>query len=675
MERRSIPMLRTLALVLLSVGLAGCSQGSQPASSWVHLAKGFRPAQGVGDGDGEAWIETRLEPGDWRPGPWSDSWLTDPPFPGTVRTIKYLEIRLWVGDVAYERRTQGSVRRDQELPPGQFVARRKSLCLRLPPGDGPPRDVRLAMRLNLGRSVGGRWRTEIGGATGEGLVLWPGQETVVEGRVPAGGVLRFQAVGQAFAADSAASGKLVCRIRWEGEVRHEFELSVGAETTQRWLSLDLPPGDAPGRLSFDLEGPGWMALLSPTVGPRVLGAGARRPDVVLFLADTFRADNLGIYGGSPETTPHLNALVEESVRFRRVWSPAAWTLPSQISMLTACFPPQHGGTNRNVGLSRDLTTVAEHLAAFGYRTGAVVDSGIVSRVYGFDEGFEWFYEISDRKLSRTLRAASDFLAASDGRPTFLFVQTYRTHVPYRTGSDEDDAEYAAIARDANVFQHDVTPEQAEQLLEIYRRGATALDLELDAWALELAERRFFDTGYLIFTSDHGEAFLEHGLMGHGDSLWEEMLRVPLLVRGPDLTPGYIDWGVSLVDLPKTVAEMAGVPAAPLWGGDSILSVGKDRDVYSFDAGGVSVVSGRHKIVARGRGGDWNDLELVAAFDLEADPGELEDLAGRAPWADEVLERVRASIGERTEVRADPSQVELSEEHDRDLRALGYADGD
>ena len=199
-------------------------------------------------------------------------------------------------------------------------------------------------------------------------------------------------------------------------------------------------------LTFEVEGdPGVTAILDPVVGPLEVGDYGDRPwedaapDIVVFLADTFRADNLAAWGGAPDVAPNTNALAEASVRFLETRATSVWTLPTHASMFSGLFPLQHGAITSETKLSPDLLTIAEHLAAHGYRTGAITEGAFVSRTYGLDQGFAWFEErtATERPYPLTLAGALDFLDADDGRPVFLFVHTYRVHAPYRIGAEED----------------------------------------------------------------------------------------------------------------------------------------------------------------------------------------------------------------------------------------------
>ena len=484
--------------------------------------------------------------------------------------------------------------------------------------------------------------------------------------------------------------EFVVHLDGEEIFRHAEKLT---EAVGRRHRVPLPPGGVKGaRLTLSVTGdPANSAFLAPVVGPAEVGTprsrpwGATRPSVVLFLADTFRADNMEAYGGEPGTTPFLDALADRSVCFLRVWSPAAWTLPAQASMLTGFFPEQHGATAPHLGMAEELITIAEQLARFGYRTGAITDSMFVSRNYGFDQGFQFFREHKEWDLRRTLQDAQEFLAADDGRPVFLFVQTYRTHTPYRIGADEEHTALRELMQDVRAHCTEYGGDgslsataAAQRLLGIYRDGARALDHGLEEWFTAQEAGGWFEDGYFLFTSDHGEAFWEHEEAGHGGEHWEERIRIPFLLYGADLAPRTVANSATLVDVPRTITSLTRVPAPEVWRGEDLLSLTTDRPVFTFAVlpteHRVTLLEGDRKVFAVQDPDLLGAGEFRAAFTLTEDPGEHAPLdASQADWASTLCRKHAARIEAYSQRAADPSAVDLSEEERQRLRAIGYGD--
>ncbi|MEW6073830.1 MAG: sulfatase, partial [Planctomycetota bacterium] len=491
---------------------------------------------------------------------------------------------------------------------------------------------------------------------------------------------------------TAARNEVVFEV-WLDEVlvlRHPQAIGDGASCA--WHRRALPPEPrADARLRFRLAGPPVnAAFLLPAIGPAEDGPAApssekfHPPSIVLFLADTFRADNLSLYGGDPATAPFLNDLAGRSARFRRAWSPSAWTLPAQATMLTGLYPGQHGATRRGLGLPAEATTIAELLGRHGYRTAAVTDSGFISRSFGFDQGFQFFHERRDWDLRATLAEAKELLQAAEGRPTFLFVQTYRTHTPYRIGEDEDRAPVRALLADVRThcteWGGDGTLsvlEAATRLERIYREGARALDAGLGAWFRDLQADGTLANAVFLFTSDHGEEFWEHGEVGHGGTHWEERIRIPLLAHGPGLAPRDIWSAATLADLPRTIAGLAGFPVPGNWEGRDLLAELEDRSVLSFEYQAqqerVTILRDGHKVFGPADEAALRAGTFHVAFDLATDPAEVRPILapGEAPWPAELCRGEAARIGRLLRPVAASPAVELGVEQEQHLRDIGY----
>ena len=415
--------------------------------------------------------------------------------------------------------------------------------------------------------------------------------------------------------------------------------------------------------------------------------------MVLFLADTFRADNLAAYGSELGLTPALDRFAEESLCFTRAWAPSSWTLPSHASLFTGLYPHQHGAAGPRTALAPGAVTLAEHLAAAGYRTGAITDGAFVSAAFGLDQGFAWFDE-GERELDETLDEVDAFLAAGDGRPTFLFVQTYRVHEPYRA-SPRTRGELAGrlpIAGDwpslsAELYRNPWQWEQGEpippgmrplvaDLERLYRGGVADLDRGFGRF-LGILERHGVDArGYTIFTSDHGEAFGEHDVLFHRTGVWEEHVRIPLLIRGPDLEPGRVEHAASLVDLPQTVAELVDLAPAPAWGGRSLVSAREDGAVFSFQCDGgedssMALIEGTRKlIVPEALGGLAEGVSPQRAYDLQRDPGETVNRSAES-WSADLHARLASRVREISEPHVAPDEARLGADEEARLEDLGY----
>jgi arylsulfatase A-like enzyme len=602
----------------------------------------------------------------------------------------------------------------QASEPGFNLAVKSASLVLRPAGDGPPDRVTLTCRIP-GPAVSGHVRAQT--FSGQGLALLPGGTATVELDVPPRSVLRFATVCEPLLS-GGTEGPLHLRVRLDGALLLEHVIEDPAGRTLGWQALPLPAAGVRGaRLSFEAEGAlALAAFLDPSVGPADVGRRGQRPwdearpDLVVFLADTFRADNLAAAGGLPGLTPNLDRLVEEGLFFERAWSPAAWTLPAHAALFSGRYPPEVLGREEGgVGaLAPSIETVAERLAAAGYRTAAFTDGGFVSGAYGLDQGFGLFSERTEhtKDLARLLENVRAFLEADDGRPVFLFVQSYRVHWPYRVSErtraalgdrlafpERAEQVAAAIVAEAQALglahvhelgdlEDQPTNERLRELYGALRRlylgGVADLDHELGGFLDDLRGRGVLEHGALLFTSDHGEGFGEHEALFHTAAPFEEQVRVPLLLVGRGIGAERRSTPVSLIDVAPTLLALAGLPPDPRSPGRSLLEErgadGPGRALLAFEAlreeqDEFFVLEDHRKILLSPA--TLAARRLIGAYDLGDDPGERRDVSPSADWPREMLERHAGPLERLLETRPRTVQGEYDERKLEELRALGY----
>jgi arylsulfatase A-like enzyme len=302
-----------------------------------------------------------------------------------------------------------------------------------------------------------------------------------------------------------------------------------------------------------------------------------RRDVVLVLIDTLRADFVGVSGNAPHpATPEIDRLAARGRWFTETWASAPWTPPSVMSLMTSLEPPVHG-----LDLEGDLLaetapelppgarTLAEILAAQGYRTLAVTAGGGVGSALGFDRGFERFYEPPSRPHSDVesgVNRALKWLAEPDPRPTFLFFHTYEVHLP-------------------NTHEaFDAGDDVASRAVAAYAGDLAVADRHLGRLFAALAADEKLRRALVVLTSDHGENLHDRILGGrpvdHGHHLHAELLRVPLVVVAPGLVPpgGAIGATARLLDILPTVCSLLDV------GIDRVPHQGRDLSPVLLDSG-------------------------------------------------------------------------------------------
>lgn len=405
------------------------------------------------------------------------------------------------------------------------------------------------------------------------------------------------------------------------------------------------------------------------------GANAPRPNVVLVIVDTLRADRVSALGGR---LPYLSALRARAVVFERALSPSSWTPTATASIFTGLWPHQHGvrtgylalKAKRRLGpvdrLPDAAATLPEVMRAAGYHTVGVSDNVNIGETTGFARGFHTFVSHRDQGAARVARSARRALSTRPSdRPYFLYLHLMDPHAPYlrRPG-------YRA------------PPRPAGSALARYDSEIVHVDRHLRALHDALGWER--DT-LLVFSSDHGEAFGEHGCHGHPNQLYQELLAVPLLFFAPGRLPaGTLQEPVSTLDILPTLRGLLGLPPGPDTAGVDLSaqlrtpSEPAPRALFSMRYSDLvqpplrrrAVVAESMKLIEYFPSGR---LEL---FDLARDSGEIHDLS--ISRASETA-RLRALLEDAARLKPQypttrlpapktpPCQAGLIER----LRALGY----
>ncbi len=448
--------------------------------------------------------------------------------------------------------------------------------------------------------------------------------------------------------------------------------------------------------------PGLIVVLGllPALGCR----GRPAPDIILVSLDTVRADHLSVYGYSRPTTPNLEGFAREAAVFEQAFTPIPWTVGAHMSLLTALYPTVHNVAHLEPQ-SDVPRTATEALREAGYRTGGFVHP-ILDQGYGFAKGFDdYFRPVAERRaefmLGRALRWVEDGEKGKDaGRPFFLFVHLYDAHYPYDPPAPFDATFGPAQAREANriaqahPYKQDKTlsEEELRQVVALYDGEIAYVDNALGGFFRKLKELGVYERALIVVTADHGEGFLEHGLLNHGNSVYEELIRVPLLARFPGgrFAGRRTRELVELVDVAPTALELGRARPLPAAQGRSL----RERLEKKGATGAASAyASGAFASCLRSE--DWKLIENPASrvpmiprarpgelelYDLRRDPQERHDLAPERAHTvramasalhrlDEENRRLRQRLREGRDVRT----LELSEEQRERLRALGYVE--
>lgn len=320
-------------------------------------------------------------------------------------------------------------------------------------------------------------------------------------------------------------------------------------------------------------------------------------NVILISVDTLRADHLGCYGYERDTSPNIDALAEDSFVFLNTYASSPWTLPSHVSMLTSLHGVRHQVYHEDERMDPSLITLADIFRKNQFMCAAFTGGGFVSAAYGFSKGFDSYNEgvggvFHQNSAERVFRAVSDWIDRQLERDFFLFIHTYQPHSPYACPPPykvmflNEHSQFGHV----DLIQHiggkegifrPLPDAERQNIVDLYDGEIRYTDEKLIGPLInKLKSTGLYDRTLIIFTSDHGEEFYDHGGWGHGHSLYDESLRVPLILKFPkaDFQGRRADTVVSLIDIMPTAIEVMGLNASELEiDGRSLMPIIKSKE--------------------------------------------------------------------------------------------------
>jgi arylsulfatase A-like enzyme len=424
-----------------------------------------------------------------------------------------------------------------------------------------------------------------------------------------------------------------------------------APLATRWSDQVLDLGQFAGevvRMDFAVDGDaaevGWSGPAVVVPLPSEPLAEARADSAIVVLIDTLRASKLRIYEPrSRVETPALDQFAREAAVFEHAQSPENWTKPSVASILTSLTPTTHNTKEQSSMLPASALMVSEVFQEAGFATASFIANGYVSDRFGFKQGWDHYTNYIREERNTEARNVFDeamaWIERHKDERFFAYVHTIDPHVPYDPPADilrmYDPDEYSGpiSPRRTGLQLEDVkrgrltlTPRDVRRLEALHDGEITYHDRHFARFIERLRELGLYDRIVMVVTADHGEEFNEHGSFGHGHSVYQELLHVPLIVRWNGvIAPRRIAPTVSTLDIAPTLLEATGLPIPDVFEGRSLLSTARGvlrpGPAVAFsdklDDRRVATAAG-YKLIVRGNL-TWS------FFDLRRDPDERQQI--------------------------------------------------
>jgi len=429
------------------------------------------------------------------------------------------------------------------------------------------------------------------------------------------------------------------------------------------------------------------------------GKKGKRTNVIFVIVDTMRADHVGCCGYQRKTTANIDGLARGSILFDNAIVPAPWTLPSVGAIWTSQYPSVFGIRDKIAVIDPKFTTLAEMLKAQGYKTKGIVSHILLSARLGMGKGFDSYDESASFghegvSSPQVTEKAMSFLNESHDQPFFLFLHYFDPHYnfilherynyyPSYKGRIKSNHPILDLWRLRDTLSED----DIRFLIALYDSEIAFVDEHIGKVLDEVKRRGLYDNSIIVVTSDHGEEFMERGWIGHTTTLYQELIRVPLIMRIPGHRPSVTKRPVGLINLVPTLCKCLGfeipegLEGRPLifepgdsGTGEAIFSETfnsqTQRPVPKKPIAFRSVLMGSRKLIYD----QINDSKQI--FDLSADPSEKNNLSAQTGEEDKALVLALKEWMEDVEAKKNRALIErdskvLTPEQRDQLESLGY----
>ncbi|HET6267985.1 MAG TPA: sulfatase [Acidobacteriota bacterium] len=425
----------------------------------------------------------------------------------------------------------------------------------------------------------------------------------------------------------------------------------------------------------------------------------KKPNIIIYLVDALRPDHLESYGYKIPTSPNIQNFSKDAAVFDNAYSQVSWTRSSVASIQTGLYPSSHLVEDRLDTLPEYLPTLPGELRKNGYRAVGFITNGNISALFHFDRSFDDYIRLGESLKRKEIHAQSGTLfetvskyvsmkISPTSQPAFLYVHATDTHAPYTPDPQFQLTLPNCNADDPAVYNPDknfrptneYTPEQIACIISLYDSEVLRSDYYFGQFLDLLKKKNLYDNSIIILTADHGESFFEHRVWGHGKTLYESDIRVPLIIRFPQnrFAGEHITQNVRHIDLFPTLLNAIGAPYPKGLQGTSLLPLvenprNSEPPVFSelaLDTHHLkAMVDDGYKMILN------ESNSRIEMYDLRNDPLETTDVAHQhqvrfhymrvelTRWADEMNQR-KATLRKPRGAQLDPDTAEA-------LKALGY----
>lgn len=519
-----------------------------------------------------------------------------------------------------------------------------------------------------------------------------------------------------FIVDIATDGKPPTEVYRETGTTDWQEGSVDLESWWgKAVRIDLTTAGEAGEAGW-----GEVELMVPELPapPEIPKPDARPKNLVYILIDTQRADSFEPFGGegSEVKTPTFDGLSQDAIVFKRAFNQENWTKPSVATILSGLYPVTHDTSGEEETVPEAVDMLAERLQKQGVKTGALIANGYISRDFGFNQGWDHFEnflrEGKNGQAKAVYREATKWVEENHKEPFFLYVQTIDPHVPWNVPDEYTELYYEGDYKGiigptmGGGEQKELsgnpkmTDDDYAWVDALYNGEVTYHDEKMGGLVEKMKELGVLDDTLFIISNDHGEELNDHGEMGHRHTLYDELIRSPLLMRYPDRLPAgkQYDEIVELVDIAPTIVDLMGFPPSEVHEGISLVPLIEGNDLqrpryaiaeyeYNSRYGPLDIEEderGSHeRSIVVGRWKLWRDHRgHKYLFDVQEDPGEQNNLLGKAPVALRLTEvylgeglanpnkklRLLNRVGKK---QFQAGTVKIEGELRKQLEALGY----